>query len=245
MQSTHIIFTDGSSLGNPGPGGFAAVIVINGAYVTELGAHVPHTTNNRMELFALVEGLKRLKDEKGALTIFLDSQYVHKGATEWVHGWKKRRWMTSGKTPVEHRDLWEELDLLLIARAKLGKISFTHVPGHSGIVGNERCDEIATSYAQGSEPGLYHGPLADYAVDILNITIDEKAQAKRSLQRAHARTKAYSYLSLVAGVANRHATWAECEKRVQGKKGEVKYKKSISAEDERYILQVWGVQLKK
>ncbi len=238
----HLLFTDGSSLGNPGPGGWGAVVVLRGAYVSELGAKVEHTTNNRMELLALIEGLKRIKEESGDLTIFTDSKYVHKGATEWWMGWLRRDWKTMNKEEVSNRDLWEEALALLDERRKVGQVSWTHVPGHSGVAGNERCDEIATGFAKDDLPGLFEGDLGDYAIDILNISIAEGAAEKRSADRAHARTKAYSYLSLVGGVAKRHTTWAACEARVKGKSG-VKYKKSVSPSDEKAILQAWGVHL--
>lgn len=237
----HLIFADGSSLGNPGPGGWGTVLVLNKSHVIELGAGVTHTTNNRMELTGLIEGLKRLAQELGDLTILTDSKYAHKGATEWAEGWKKRNWMTMAKTEVENRDLWEQILSLLESRKKFGHIFWRHVPGHSGIAGNERCDEIATGYAREDEPGLFDGDIADYAIDILNISVDDEQLKKRSEAKAHARIKAYSYLSLVAGVAKRHLTWAECEARVRGKSG-VKYKKAISPEDERRILAQWGVQ---
>lgn len=238
----HLLFTDGSSLGNPGPGGWGAVLVLDGARVIEMGAYEKHTTNNRMELLALIKGLERLAAESGNLTIFTDSKYVHKGATEWSHGWKARDWKTMAKTDVENRDLWEMALPLLEDRKKFGSTKWTHVPGHSGMAGNERCDEIATGYAKEEIVGLFEGELADYAVDILNIAVDEEKSEARSLARAHSRAKAYSYLSLVGGVAKRHPTWAECESRVRGKPG-VKYKKTLSSGDESAILRSWGVSL--
>jgi ribonuclease HI len=150
--------------------------------------------------------------------------------------------MTGAKNPVENRELWEKLHTLLEKRRKIGKLSWQHVPGHSGVAGNERCDEIATAFAREEDPELFEGDLGDYAVDVLNISIDEEAEKKRSDSKSRARQKAYSYLSLVNGVAKCHSTWAECEKRVKGKPG-VKYKKSLSEEDERKILLSWGVGL--
>ncbi len=237
---THLLFTDGSSLGNPGPGGWAAILVLQSGYVVEMGAGLKHTTNNRMELTGVIEGLRRIAEESGDLTIFTDSKYVHKGATEWAAGWKRRGWKTMAKTDVENRDLWEEALALLLDRKKFGHIIWKHVPGHSGMAGNERCDEIATGFAKEDLPGLFEGELGDYAVDILNITIDEAKSQKRSVDRARSRIKAYSYLSLVDGVAKRHTTWAECEARVKGKPG-VKYKKAVSPQDEQEILRSWGV----
>jgi ribonuclease HI len=241
-QEGHLLFTDGSSLGNPGPGGWATILVLSGGRVMEMGGREAHTTNNRMELMALAKGLERIADESGCVTIYTDSKYVHKGATEWSAGWKKRGWVTMAKTPVGNRELWEETLALIDDRKKWGKMFWKHVPGHSGVVGNERCDEIATTYAKGDTPELFEGDLGDYAIDILNITIDEEKSAERSVARAHGRTKAYSYLSLVGGVAKRHATWPLCEARVKGKPG-VKYKKSVSQEDEAAILRSWGASL--
>lgn len=241
-NTSHLIFTDGSSLGNPGPGGWGAVLVLIGGRVIEMGGSEKHTTNNRMEMMALIEGLKRLAHESGDLTIYLDSSYVEKGATEWIHGWIKRGWVTMAKKDVENRDLWEVLHPLLNARKKFGQITWMHVSGHSGVEGNERADEIATGFAALLDTELFEGDLGDYAIDILNITMDEDVAKKRSVARSHARMKAHSYLSLVGGVAKRHTTWAECEKRVKGKAG-VKYKKSVSPDDENAILKSWGTTL--
>lgn len=248
MTKEHLLFTDGSSLGNPGPGGWGVVVVSKNDYgdpkgrVTEIGGGVKHTTNNKMELTALIEGLGRLGDEKGTLTIYIDSQYVIKGATQWSHGWKKRGWITMGKTPVENRELWEELLLLLEVRKKFGKIIWQYVPGHVGVEGNERADQIATGFAAGEQMELFEGGLSDYAIDILNIAIDNTKAQSRSASKNRSRAKAYSYLSLVNGVAKRHLTWAECERRVKGKAG-VKYKKALSREDESAILRSWGVRI--
>lgn len=236
----HLLFTDGSSLGNPGSGGWGAILVLDEDRVIELGASEKYTTNNRMELLGLIEGLRRLHHETGDLIIYTDSSYVVKGATEWSHGWKKRGWKTTAKTDVENRDLWEVLLELLEERKKIGHIIWEHIPGHSGVEGNERADAIATGFAGGSEVELFEGDLGDYAVDILNIAIDSDRAAKRTVSRSRSRQAAYSYVSLVDGVAKRHATWAECEKRVKGKAG-VKYKKAVSLEDERAILTSWGI----
>lgn len=241
-QAKHLLFTDGSSLGNPGPGGWGAILVLDGGRVIEMGGSEKYTTNNRMELLALIEGLKRLKEEWGDLTIFTDSKYVHKGATEWSQGWVKRDWKTMAKQDVENRDFWEDALALLSDREKFGHIAWTHVPGHSGLAGNERCDEIATGFAREDEVEVFEGDLGDYAIDILNITVAEGAAEKRSVARAHSRAKAYSYLSLVGGKAMRHSTWAECERRVTGKAG-VKYKKALSPSDEDAILKSWGAKL--
>jgi ribonuclease HI len=242
MKTEHLLFADGSSLGNPGAGGFGAVLVLGGNYVVELGGGVPYTTNNKMELTAVMRGLARLKKESGDITILTDSRYVENGATKWVFGWIKNGWVTANKTPVENRELWEELHALLVERKKMGTVTWTHVPGHSGIPGNERCDEIATGFAKKDIVGLYDGPIDDYTIDILHIAVDSTKSGARSASREHARAKAFSYLSLVDGVPKRHMSWAECEARVKGKSG-VKYKKALSSADEQTILGGWNVHL--
>lgn len=234
-----IIFTDGSSLGNPGPGGWGA-IVAEGETVFELGGAEKHTTNNRMELTAVIEALHPIKNKSGNVIIYTDSSYVIRGITQWISDWKKRDWMTKAKKPVENRDLWEKLDLLVSERTSLGTTSWEHVGGHVGVAGNERVDEIATSYAEGNRPELYRGPFANYEHDIKNTVASDEKVKIRSASRARSRIKAYSYLSIVNGVLKRHATWEECEQRVKGVRG-AKFKKAISEEDEKDIRAEWGV----
>lgn len=249
-QRGHLLFTDGSSLGNPGPGGWAAIFVSSDGRVMEIGGGEKKTTNNHMELRGLIEGLGRIKKEKGDLTIYIDSSYVHKGATAWSHAWKKNNWQTKAKKDVENRDVWERLLPLLEARKKLGHVTWKHIPGHSGVAGNERADAIATGFARlhadmrgqakGDDVELFEGELENYDVDILNTAIDEKVAEKRSVSRAHSRAKAYSYLSLINGKVMRHATWTDCEKRVKGRAG-ARYKKALSSDDESVILKDWGM----
>lgn len=240
----HHVFTDGSALGNPGPGGWGAIVVLRGDAVVELGGGSKHTTNNRMELTAAIESIKRLLHESGEIKIYTDSSYVLKGATEWLRGWKARHWMTAGKTPVENRPLWEEMDHVLTKRKDVGNISWNLVPGHVGVRGNERADIIATSFAAGEIPELFVGDLGDYAIDILDISIDDTASELRRASKARSRAKASSYLSMVDGVAKRHHTWAECEARVKGKGG-AKYKKVIHPSEEVSILKSWGATLNR
>lgn len=239
MKENIIIFTDGSSLGNPGPGGWGA-IVVEGETVIELGGKDAHTTNNRMELTAAIKALSSIKNKYGDVVVHTDSRYVIQGITQWISDWKKRDWMTKTKKPVENRDLWEALDERVSDQSSHGTISWNHVGGHIGITGNERADKIATSYAEGNEPKLYHGPHTLYGYDIKNIRASGEKTKNRSASRARSRIKAYSYVSLVQGVFKRHATWEECEKRVKGIRG-VKFKKAISKDDEERIRGEWGV----
>ena len=161
MPKEIIIFCDGSSKGNPGPGGWGAIVATE-RNVTELGAGTAHTTNNRMELTAAIQALRSCGDMKEKIILHTDSEYVVKGMTQWLAGWQMRGWKTAAKKPVLNRDLWQEL-----ADAARGKeISWQHVAGHAGIAGNERCDEIANSFADGDAPTLYSGPRVDYKTSL-------------------------------------------------------------------------------
>lgn len=238
---SHIIFSDGSSLGNPGNGGYGAIIINEHTTVTEIGGREDDTTNNRMELSGLLHALRTIETSKGQIICCTDSQYVINCVSKWIPNWKKNNWITSTKTPVLNRDLLEQIDEIVHAHKKIGEVHFRYVPGHVGVAGNERCDEIATSFARGETPELFSGTLSDYAVDTLNIGVDEDEAEKRARTKTSS-AKAYSYLSLVDGIALRHTTWADCEKRVKGQ-SKVKFKKSISKEDEEAILKSWGAKL--
>ena len=136
MQEVEI-FTDGACKGNPGPGGWGVVLRYKGQTKTLKGAEAD-TTNNRMELTAALEGLKSLKRPcKVALTT--DSEYVRKGITEWIHGWKQKGWRTASKQPVKNADLWQALD----EAARQHQVEWHWVKGHSGHPENELCDQLA------------------------------------------------------------------------------------------------------
>jgi ribonuclease HI len=221
------IFTDGASRGNPGRGGWGSVVIENDM-VTELGGREDNTTNNRMELTAAIEGLRAVKGDD-QITLNTDSSYVINGITKWVHGWQKNGWMTKAKEEVMNRDLWEEL-----ARFKKD-ITWNYVGGHSGVVGNERCDTIATSFADGEPTDLYKGSLANYPIKgIFDLSQIKEKVSKKS----HSKAQAYSYVSLVGGKIETHATWAECKKRVNGIKA--RFKKAVSLDDEKKIIEEFG-----
>ena len=239
-----IIYTDGSSRGNPGPGGWGTMVATD-ELVVELGGGEKHTTNNRMELMAAIASLSFVRDLGNAYEIDMraDSSYVINGITKWVAGWERNGWMNSKKEAVLNRDLWEELARAVSDVQMSGsKISWRYTPGHSGIPGNERADVIATEYADGVNIKLFDGPRAEYEVDLDNLEVDVKSPKQKKSPEAKLRekTKAYSYVSLVGGKLMKHATWAECEKRVKGMSG-VKFKKTVSADDERAICNSWGV----
>ena len=131
------IYTDGACLGNPGPGGWAA-LVIAGDTVRELSGYEPQTTNNRMELQAAVEALRAVPDGTD-IDLHTDSQYLRTGMAEWLDRWKRNGWRTADKKPVKNVDLWQDLDAL----AQRHTVRWHWLRGHSGHPENERCDELA------------------------------------------------------------------------------------------------------
>ena len=138
-MKTVVIHSDGACHGNPGPGGWAAVLVC-GEHRRELSGGVPATTNNRMELQAAIEALSALK-EPCAVEFHTDSNYLRDGITKWLRGWKRNGWRTATKQPVKNEDLWRQLDAAVAAH----KIKWHWVKGHAGDAGNERCDALATA----------------------------------------------------------------------------------------------------
>jgi len=131
------IYTDGACRGNPGPGGWAALLK-SGAHEREISGAEAHTTNNRMELTAVIRALEALKRPVRA-RLYTDSQYVRRGITEWLAAWQARGWRTANRTPVKNQDLWQRLAALSAAH----RIEWHWVPGHAGVPGNERVDRLA------------------------------------------------------------------------------------------------------
>ncbi|MCI0565880.1 ribonuclease HI [bacterium] len=232
------IFSDGSSLGNPGPGGWGAIIAFGKERVVELGGREPHTTNNRMELTAIRDALSFITNDPGDTDIHTDSAYTINGITKWHFGWEKSGWVTKEKTEVLNRDLWEEIIRFKKAREKKYKVIWNHVGGHVGVAGNERTDEIATSFARGESPNLFRGLFVDYPYRIYDTREDETKRTARRTSKTHSRAQAYSYVSMVSGKIVIHKTWAECEKRVKGT-ALAKFKKALSKEDEERIIASW------
>ena len=225
MNSQTIIFTDGASRGNPGPGGWGAIILENDT-VREIGEREDATTNNRMEIMAAIGALSVIAVEN-PITIHTDSSYLINGITKWVSSWQRNGWKTKAKEEVLNRDLWERLTDL----ASQKEIEWNYIGGHSGIKGNERCDVIATSFADKAKVDLYEGSRADYPIHGIE---DLSAAKEKVSKKAHSKAKAYSYVSMVDGKIEIHATWAECEARVKGKRG-ARFQKAISPEHEAEI----------
>ena len=136
------MITDGACLGNPGRGGWASILRYN-HHKRELFGSEPHTTNNRMELTAVIQGLKALREDC-QVEVITDSEYVKNGITKWIHGWKRNGWRTSSKKPVMNQDLWEELD----QEVSRHTIHWTWTKGHADHEDNNRADELAAQAAR-------------------------------------------------------------------------------------------------
>ena len=136
------VITDGACSGNPGPGGWAAVLRYN-EHKKEVFGHEPHTTNNRMELKAAIEALRALK-EPCEVEVITDSEYLKNGITSWIHNWKRRNWKTSTGKPVVNRELWEALE----EEVGRHKVRWSWTKGHASHADNNRADELATRAAR-------------------------------------------------------------------------------------------------
>lgn len=165
-----ILYTDGSSRGNPGPGGWGAILLTKDI-VKELGGRDNATTNNRMELMATIKGLEEVHklqtngQKLKTLTVKTDSEYVKKGITDWIAGWLARGWKTAAKKPVLNQELWQALyNEKKKIEAGSTKVEFVYVKAHAGIVLNERADTIATTFADKEPTQLYDGTRAGYMV---------------------------------------------------------------------------------
>lgn len=187
-----------------------------------------------MEITAVLEALRFLSSREGEVKIFTDSRYVIQGVNDWIPGWQRKGWMTVAGTPVINRDLWEILWTVWNDVKGRVKVSLGYVPGHSGIPGNERADEIATTSAKKAPLKLYTGTAESYPFR-LQVPSETKGVAKKK-----STGKALGYLSYVDGELRRHSSWTDCEKRVKGKPA-AKYRKYTSTTEEQEILKSWGL----
>jgi len=235
MNDKILIYTDGSSKGNPGPGGWGAII-LKGHDVEEVGGEDKKTTNNRMELSAVINALAKTGIDK-SIRIFTDSEYLINGITKWVFGWNLKGWKTASGGEVLNKDLWKELMKLTTDR----EIEWRKVKGHAGHPANERVDDIATMMADSisnpdSKTSLFRGSIKDYPVD-LSQPSPEQVSPSQEIRKS---SKAYSYISLVNGKVETHRTWADCKERVDGQSG-ARFRKAISKEDQNEIIKSWGL----
>jgi ribonuclease HI len=168
--------------------------------------------------------------------MYTDSTYVIRGITQWIWAWRSRGWKTAEGKEVSNRDLWELLSREIL-RLKPTPVEWKYVRGHTGVPGNERCDEIAVAFATGKHVNLYRGSLLQYSVAIHDLPEDQGLPEMRPKEK---KVAAHSYLSYQGGVVMRHATWPECERRVKGQSA-AKFKKAMSEKDEAEILKGWGL----
>jgi len=249
-----IIYTDGSSLGNPGPAGWGSVLIVNGEKVIELGGREKESTNNRMEITGALEALKLIekrKIESKKIIVHADSSYVLNGITMWIHAWVKNNWVTKTKESVLNRDLWEALYKVSSNLSHKYKIEWVKVAGHSGVHVNERCDKIATSFAGDNTTILFVGSTKDYE-KLFGVSLEDHKSKKikqsssptpgvGQKKKKTAKGAGYSYVSMVSGKIHVDKTWGACEKRVKGKSG-AKYKKVFSKEEESDLVALWSLK---
>ena len=247
-ETKTIIFTDGSSRGNPGPGGWGAVVIEPSGKVYELGGREERTTNNRMEIAAALGALLHVESRKleGVVEINTDSAYLLQGVTGWMYGWEKNGWKTKTGDDVLNQDLWKELGAVVFRLKFKHTLDWKKVGGHIGLLGNERADLIATNAADQTRQILYVGPLSQYEEliggSVFEGTSDELIAVKKKKSSSNA--PAYSYVSLLDGKIETHKTWAECERRVKGKKA-TKFKKVFSKEEEDSLKNEWSTLAQK
>ncbi len=162
---------DGACSGNPGPGGWGALLRFEDGSRRELGGPDPATTNNRMELTAALVLMRELYNlpRHPDLVIRTDSRYLIDGLEHWIHGWKRKGWRTASGGPVLNRDLWEELDA-----ARLRDVPLRYVKGHSGDPDNDRCDAIAVSFSRGQRPALAQGGQGRLAPQVSEPPVSEQ-----------------------------------------------------------------------
>lgn len=242
MQHTKniLIFADGACRGNPGPGGWGAIVCIENNFIQELGGAEANTTNNRMELTAAIEAiqfLQRYESAKLEIAFYTDSKYLIQGVSQWIYGWQRNGWRTATGSEVSNKDLWQAF-LPILSKVTM-KITWHHVPGHAEIPGNERCDTIARQFSNGQRPELFSGVFTEYSTDLtIPDDLAERSERKSKLKKGEG-----YYLSYVQGTVSRHTKWADCEANVKGRSG-AKFKKCVGPEDEKSILRSWGVDPK-
>jgi len=231
-----IIFTDGAASGNPGPGGWGAVVVFPSGEVKELGGGSAHATNNQMELMAAVKAIDFIREKTEPVLLYSDSTYVLRGISQWIHAWRRRGWKTADGKDVQNQGLWQDLDQSV---SVLNGVEWKYVRGHVGVPGNERADAIATAFVKKKWVDLYEGSLLQYEIPIHDLPPDQPLPAMKD--RASAKKQpAYSYLSNIDGEVMRHANWKSCEARVKGR-SKARFKKAATVDAEKSILAEWKI----
>lgn len=237
LKNTIIVYTDGACSGNPGKGGYGAIVALPEGHIDEIGGSSAATTNNKMEMTAVIEALMTLSERTEDIWLYTDSTYVIRGITQWIWGWRKNGWKTAEGNDVTNVSLWKKLDSLMATGNLRKRITWKYVRGHTGHPGNERCDQIAVDFTKGKRPSLYSGPLIKYDVAVYDLPEDVELP---EMKPKGEKKVAHSYLSLVNGKLERHSTWKECEARVKGRPG-AKFKKAMSESEELTIAKGWGL----
>ncbi|MFC1474612.1 ribonuclease HI [bacterium] len=238
MDEIWYIFTDGACSGNPGPGGWAAVIIGGGDYL-EFGGGDSKTTNNRMEMTAVIEGLKIVAPDK-KIVLWTDSSYLVNGLTKWIHGWRSNGWKKKDGEPVLNEDLWRELDDAMSPR-----IQMKHVKGHAGNYMNERCDKIAVAFSQRKQVDLRAETLDDASdkdeilegLEAAKNYVPSKSPGSKKKPPAPPPGEAYKnkvYLFIYENKVHRFTDWPSCQVFASGKPGYTKGCRS-RAEEEQYV----------
>jgi ribonuclease HI len=241
---TIVIYSDGACSGNPGPGGWGTIVGLPDQTVVELGGARPGTTNNQMELQGLIAGLDFIKSLPcEEVRYYTDSSYVLNGVTKWIKGWASRGWKNAEGKEVANKSQWQQLQALLIHFPNK-KIKWFYVRGHTGVQGNERCDEIAVGFSQGGYVDLFKGDSKKYSFDIFEAPMTETIPDSNFKKKDSSSSEVAYYLSLKNGVLERHKTWPECEQRVKGQPN-VKFKKVKSQKEEDEVLKGWGYANKR
>lgn len=234
-----VAYTDGACLGNPGPGGWGARILYPDGSVAEYGgAARALTTNNQMELQAAIEALQRMRHFQ-SVTVVTDSRYVIDGVTQWIHGWRRRNWLTASRTPVKNQQLWMRL-----ADLNHTGVRWQHVRGHSGDPNNERVDDIARAFAQGACPVLFKGRVGDDSDPVQAYLQAASTPVLPQVNRQKASGRVFDkpcYVSIVHGQVTLDAEWALCSARVRGVSGAL-YKKVRNAEELAVFCAKHGVE---
>ncbi|MBI4180283.1 ribonuclease HI [bacterium] len=217
------IYTDGATSGNPGPSGWGAVLISEGRR-EEIGGFEAHSTNNRMELTAVIEALRRVPENAGA-DVHSDSAYVVNGITQYIHTWRRNGFLTAAKKPVENRDLWETLDDLSGKR----RVRYIKVEAHAGDPENERANDIAQAFSKGARVSLHSG------------TADAPARKKLRDVNAPAHLVFPAYIVFRGGSLTAYRTWDDCKTDVEGRRG-ARYKKCKTRKEFDYTLEKWGLR---
>ena len=239
-----VIYTDGACSGNPGPGGWGTIVLLPNDMVIELGAGEFSTTNNQMELTAVIEGLicinQNIKTNYvDKVFIFTDSVYVIRGITQWIFGWMRSGWKNKEGQDIANQDHWQRLHKI-VSELKTKKITldWNYIRGHQGDKGNERCDQIAVAFSKKYSIELFEGRLKSYFFDLRQFPNSEPLPEMKSKVAPDPNKKSW-YIVVNGTQKLTFTTWSQCEAAVKGRSG-VKFKKVSSEEEEKKILEQWG-----